>query len=138
MAAGWLKSERSDLLAQKEEQAKNLVAIPYSIVAQQYQMELQGKIAHQEAQRRAIDMIRTIRYGGDNYFWINDMHPSMVMHPIDPQLDGQDLAGYKDPAGKALFLEMIQTVKKDGRGFVSYRWPKPGKNHQAAVPKLSF
>jgi PAS domain S-box-containing protein len=134
----WLHSERSSLLAEKQEQAKNLVAIPYSIIAQQYRLEREGQINRGEAQRRAIESLKGIRYGDDNYFWINDMHPTMVMHPMKAQLDGEDLTNYKDPSGKALFVEMIRTVKKDGQGFVRYQWPRPGNKSERSVAKLSF
>jgi len=66
------------------------------------------------------------------------MHPTMVMHPRMPQLDGQDLTNYRDADGKALFVEMVRTVTKNGRGFVSYQWPRPGKEHDGAVAKLSY
>ena len=47
------------------------------------------------------------------------------MHPINVKLEGQDLNGNKDPTGKFLFVEFVDTVKKNGSGFVSYMWPKP-------------
>jgi methyl-accepting chemotaxis protein len=34
------------------------------------------------------------------YFWINDMNNIMVMHPIKPALEGQNLADLEDPTGK--------------------------------------
>ena len=134
----WLQSEHLSLLAEKQEQAKNLVAIPYSIIAHQYALEKEGKISRDEAQRTAIEAIQAVRYDGDNYFWINDMHPTMVMHPIKSQLNGKDLTNYKDPAGKRLFLEMVKAVRRDGQGFVRYQWPRPGKENQGSVAKLSF
>jgi len=33
----------------------------------------------QEAQKHAIARIAALRYGEDGYFWINDMHPRMVV-----------------------------------------------------------
>jgi len=134
----WLHSERTSLLAEKQEQAENLVAIPYSIISQQYRLEREGKISQEEAQRRAIESLKELRYDGNNYFWVNDMHPSMVMHPKMPQLDGKDLTNYRDPASKALFVEMVRAVTKDGQGFVAYRWPRPGKENEKPVAKLSF
>jgi len=32
----------------------------------------------------------------------------------------------KDPSGNALFLGFVDVVKKQGAGFYSYLWPKPG------------
>ena len=50
----------------------------------------------------------------------------MVMHPIKPELDGNDLTQAKDPTGLFLFTEFSKTVKASGAGFVFYMWPKPG------------
>ncbi len=85
---------------------------------------------------QAMKIIKNMRYAGDNYLWINDMKPTMVMHPMKPAMDGTDLSTYKDPNGKLLFNEMVKVCEKDGQGFVDYMWPKPGKDKP--VPKLSY
>jgi methyl-accepting chemotaxis protein len=136
LAAFWLTNERSRLFAEKQEKARNLVETAYSVAVQYHELEKNGKLSRQAAQQRAIETLKAMRYEGNNYFWINDLHPAMVMHPTKPQLDGKDLSGMKDPAGKALFVEMVETVRKSGSGFVSYMWPKPGADKPVA--KLSF
>ncbi|MCP3952085.1 MAG: methyl-accepting chemotaxis protein, partial [Desulfobacterales bacterium] len=86
----------------------------------------------------AMGIVRGMRYGpaGKDYLWINDMQPAMVMHPIKPALDGKDLSGFKDPAGKHLFVEMAKVCGENGEGFVEYLWPKPG--HEKPVAKISY
>ncbi|MGY4450551.1 HAMP domain-containing protein/uncharacterized protein YoxC [Bradyrhizobium sp. i1.3.1] len=64
------------------------------------------------------------------------MAPKMVMHPIKPELDGKDLSGMKDPAGNALFMGFVDVVNKQGAGFYSYLWPKPG--FEQPVGKISY
>jgi methyl-accepting chemotaxis protein len=64
------------------------------------------------------------------------MHPYMVMHPYKEKLDGQDLSGLADPAGKKLFVAFANEVKSNGAGFVDYLWPKPGQNKPVA--KVSY
>ncbi|MDY0744020.1 methyl-accepting chemotaxis protein [Paucibacter sp. R3-3] len=95
-----------------------------------------GAISEDEAKKQAAAAIGKIRYSGTEYVWINDMRPVMVMHPIKPEMAGQDLSGNKDPNGKALFVEMVQAVKANGSGYVDYLWPKPGASEP--VPKRSF
>ncbi len=82
--------------------------------------------------------ISALRYGPKNedYFWINDTRPVMVMHPYKPELDGKDLSGIQDPAGKKLFMEFVAVCQANGGGFVEYLWPKPGQDEPVA--KLSF
>ncbi len=133
----WLESERAQILAEKEQATFGIVEAAYSIVADEYRDETDGKVSREEAQRRSIQAIRAIRYGDGNYVWINDMHPTMVMHPTQPALEGKDLTNYRDPAGKALFVEAIELVRKSGAGHLRYLWPKPGKGRRL-VPKISY
>jgi methyl-accepting chemotaxis protein len=86
-------------------------------------------------QEEALKTIGEMRYGVDGYFWINDSHPKMVMHPIKPELNGKDLSQSKDPNGKFLFNEFVKATAKDkAGGKVDYLWPKPGKE----APQLKF
>ena len=84
--------------------------------------------------------VKKLRYdccGEPNYVWIQDMHPKMIMHPIKPQLDGTDLTGNADPAGKHLFVEFVKAVEKKPDGdWVDYKWTKLGEAD--ATPKKSW
>ncbi|MBI5896880.1 MAG: methyl-accepting chemotaxis protein, partial [Desulfobacterales bacterium] len=84
----------------------------------------------------AISLIKALRYNTDDYLWINDTAPVMVMHPFKPELDGKDLSDFKDPNGKKLFVEFVAVCEQKGEGFVDYMWPKPG--YSQPVPKLSY
>jgi methyl-accepting chemotaxis protein len=64
------------------------------------------------------------------------MHPKMVMHPIKPSLNGQDLSDFKDPNGKHLFNEFVKVCREKREGFIDYMWPKPG--YDKPVLKLSY
>lgn len=100
-------------------------------------MEKSGALTRDVAQQQAKAIIASMRYdNGSGYFWINDMGPKMVMHPIKPELNGTDLSGNKDPNGKFLFMEFVNTVKNGGKGFVDYYWPKPGSPDP--VEKFSY
>jgi methyl-accepting chemotaxis protein len=90
----------------------------------------------EEAKRQAIATIKNLRYDVDDYFWINDLEPRMVMHPMQPELDGKNLSENKDPNGKRLFVAFVEVCKKDGAGLVDYYWPKPGS--PKPVPKISY
>lgn len=82
----------------------------------------------EERQAAAIKVIDKMRWGldGKNYFWIQDMTLHMVHHPLSQHLNGKSLKDFKDPDGVKLFVEMDRLAKKNGEGFVDYKWPKPG------------
>ncbi|WP_304542873.1 methyl-accepting chemotaxis protein [Sulfurimonas microaerophilic] len=84
----------------------------------------------------ALKTISQMRFGKGGYFWINDLMPKMIMHPIKPSLNGKDISEVKDPNGVYLFMEMVKTVKSQDEGMVQYSWSKP--NEQNPVPKMSY
>ncbi len=116
-----------------KQQLQSIVNLAYTAVEGVYKREDLTEFQKKEEAKR---IIRTMRYSGGNYLWINDLQATMVMHPIKPALDGKDLSGFKDPTGKKLFMEMVTVAKEKGEGFVSYKWPKPGK--EEPVAKLSY
>ncbi len=127
---------RSSLLAEKQQKTRHLVDTAYSLVAYHHGLFASGKVGEAEAKAGAIAAVRALRYDQAEYFWINDMHPTMVMHPFKPELDGKDLSGFKDPNGKHLFVAFVDTVKQSNAGFVNYLWPRPGADKP--VPKVSY
>ena len=106
------------------------------ILKEEHAAVQKGGITVADAQKRALARVATLRYGSNDYFWVNDMHPRMVMHPMRPEMNGNDISTFKDPNGKALFVDFVNVVKKDGAGFVPYEWPKPG--FDKPQPKLSY
>ena len=124
------------LMDEKRTATKSAVETAYSIVAYYGGLESSGTLSKEDAQAQAKAAVKAIRYMGGNYYWINDLGPNMIMHPIKPALDGKDVSGVKDPNGKKLFIEMAQVSKKSGEGFVPYMWPKPGAD--APQDKISY
>ena len=115
---------------------ESVVAGAMSLIESCAENEALGDIEARQA--KAKELIAALRYGpdGTDYLWINDKHPTMVMHPIKPELNGQDLTNSKDPNGKALFVEAVKACEDTGKGFVTYQWPFPGSNK--LTPKLSY
>ncbi|CAN7424010.1 methyl-accepting chemotaxis protein [Rhizobium leguminosarum] len=132
----FLNYSYSELEAERKAGLAQMDATALGIFDKYYKMEQAGTMTREQAQAAAKDVIGAMRYGADGYFWINDMRPTMVMHPIKPQLDGTDISQMKDPTGKFLFVEFVNKVKKDGKGFVDYLWPKPGADQP--VLKYSY
>jgi signal transduction histidine kinase len=118
---------------------RELTESSWSILAAHAQEERDGLLTRQKAQASAIENLRRLRYGPElkDYFWINDMHPRIVMHPYRPDLEGKDISGFTDPNGKRLFLEFVKVVKANSAGYVDYEWQwkdDPGR----IVPKISY
>ena len=95
-----------------------------------------GRISDADAKRLALTALRALRYQGEEYVWVNDMQPVILMHPIKPELEGKNAAAMADPNGKHLFVEFARKVHDDSQGVVDYLWPRPGS--EQPVPKLSY
>jgi hypothetical protein len=131
-----LPSTRAQIQMEKMQAVRQTVDVAYNILAADAASALRGDCSQEEAQRRARISLKNLRYNTDDYFFINDLHPTMIMHPFKPELDGKDLSDNKDPNGVRLFVEMANVCRSKGEGVVEYMWPKPGV--EKPVPKITY
>ncbi len=135
----FLPSLEKHMMAQKREMMRELTDSTWSLLAEYQQSVELGELTLEAARSRAANRIQGLRYGpeGKDYFWINDLHPKMIMHPYRSDLNGQDITDFKDPDGKHLFVEFVNIVNAHGSGFVDYMWQWKD-DPQRVVPKISY
>ncbi|MDP2560088.1 methyl-accepting chemotaxis protein [Psychrobium sp. 1_MG-2023] len=114
----------------------SVIDVAHSIVATQHRLVTEGKLSTEQAQKNALKTIQGMRFQGNEYFWVNDMQPVMLMHPIKPSLNQKHLGKLEDPNGKQIFNEFVKTVQQSGQGYVDYYWPRAGSD--TPVPKISY
>ncbi len=131
-----LLGTRTTMMNEKRIATRAIVDSGVSIVDLYYKEQQAGRLTQAQAQASALAALRAVRFGDQDYIWVNDMHPVVIMHPMKPELNGKDATGIKDPNGNALFVAFVRMVEAHGAGFVEYLWPKPGR--QEPVPKLSY
>lgn len=127
-----LSAQKSMLLEDRKVKTKHVVETAFGVLQHFHALQAKGQMTEQQARQGAITAVKALRYEGSEYFWINDLQPRVVMHPIKPALDGKDVSELKDPTGKALFVEFVKVVKDAGAGYVDYQWPKPGATDPVA------
>lgn len=127
-----MMDDKRESLMQLTESAESLLKLYHS-------KAIDGLLPVKEAQEKAIEHLRHLRYGPElkDYFWINTMTPKMIMHPYRPDLEGQNIAHFKDPAGKRMFWEMVNIVKLQNAGYVDYLWQWKSDSKKI-VPKISY
>ena len=122
-----------------ERKTQQLVEAATSVL---YEYEAQAKAGYyteEDAKQHALTAISGMRYAGQEYFFVIERGPRMVMHPFKPELNGTDISDVKDPEGKRLFVDMVKVVEKDKAGFVPYMWPKPGApSGSEPMSKISY
>ncbi len=130
--------ERS-FLENKREMIQELTSVAWSVLELYETEEKAGRLSRKEAQAKAIAEIQHLHYGDSHqdYFWITDLSPVMVMHPYSPELNGTDVSQYKDSGGKRVFYEMKELANQKGSGFLDYFWHSK-YDTQENVQKLSY
>ncbi|MBA3974962.1 MAG: hypothetical protein C0504_12195 [Candidatus Solibacter sp.] len=130
---------KNNIVERKREMIRELTQVAWSELSGLHEQEKRGALTRPAAQQAAIARVQQLRFGDDgkDYFWICDMRPRMVMHPYRPDLDGQDLSEYSDPAGNDLFVEAVRLVRKTGDGYIEYVWQWKD-DAQRVGPKLSY
>jgi len=130
-----------DLIRGRKDSLTDIVDLSYTLV-DEYQARVdKGEFTLAEAQKRAAQRLRNMRYGVGEYFFITDISqptPAMIMHPTVPALEGKVLSDAKFdkatrfwlgdamdakaeayPGGKKnLFQAFLEVCTKAGQGFV--------------------
>jgi signal-transduction protein with cAMP-binding, CBS, and nucleotidyltransferase domain/PAS domain-containing protein len=130
---------RRNIIERKREMIRELTQAAWSELAGLHEQEQRGTLSREAAQQAALTRVRRLRYGDDgkDYFWITDGQPRLLMHPYRPDLEGQDVSTYADPAGKRLFAEFAALVGAQGEGYADYLWQWKD-DERRVVPKLSY
>jgi len=137
LALIWLHSRiRTSTFETQQQKIQELVQSAWSVANYYGKQAESGAITNQQAQESVKKTIQNMRFGGDNYFWINDLQPAMIMHPTNLSLNGKDLSGFKDANGMSIFVRMAGICRESGEGSLRYMWAKPGST--VPVPKISF
>jgi len=124
----------TSLNEQQSEKIKQIVENTHGIFKHFHQLEINNVLTQEEAQKQALAVINGLRFGDNEYYWVNNLEPKMIMHPMKPSLIGQNVVGITDTDGVAIFAEMVKLVKADGEGFLYYNWDKGG----IPVDKISY
>ena len=104
---------KDQMYSRADIQSRNAVDNAYSIAKYYYALEEKGELSAEEAQNRAKDEIKEMRYGEDGYFWIDNTDYINVMHPMKPELLGKSRLNEQDAKGKYLCKEYIEGAQKN-------------------------
>jgi len=125
------------LLADRKAKTQEMVDTAYSLVAHFASLADKGVLTQDAAKQQAAEAVGDMRYADSGYFWINDMQPKMVMHPLHKDWNGADVSGKQDAKGTRIYLDFVR-IAKAGGGFDSYWYPKLGHPKEVFFPKISY
>ena len=136
LSAFALSQIRTLLMEDRMVKTQNIVETAHGLLGHYAKLADSGAMTKDEAQKAALAALADLRYAENEYFFVQDLHSVMLMHPIAKKLIGKNLSGLKDPTGKLFNQEMTNLATSKGEGFVEYMWPKPGQEEPA--PKISY
>jgi methyl-accepting chemotaxis protein len=84
---------RGVLLEDRQLKTQHVVDVAYSLVEHYYGQVQSGALTEDAGKAAAMTALEALRYGGNEYFWVNDMSPTMLMHPFSKKLLGQNIGG---------------------------------------------
>lgn len=118
------------LISQYDLRIVSEVETAYSLMNDAYEKYKAGELTEKEAKRKAIDDIKTLRYGDSGYFWIDDTNGILIGHPMLPEQEGDNRINIQDPNGVYLIQNIIKVATTgENNGFSEYEWEKPGVDY---------
>jgi len=110
--------------AHRKESLADLTMTGVSVLNYYQSLEEKNVCSRKLAQESAKNNIRNLRFGKDkkNYFFVIDVRGYAQLNPYRPDLEGNNQLHLQDVDGKFFINEIIDVAKKDGEGFVHYKW----------------
>ena len=113
-----------------ESRQQQAVALVQAIASQLDAEAAAGLQDAATAKARVRQLAATSRYGEHGYFFLFDTSGVMVMHPVNPALDGLPMLAHEQDYMVQAFRTFVDVATNQGKGFASYLWPKPGEAGQ--------
>ena len=120
---GYMEARRAEL--------RHYVLLAASVVRPLHDSGRDDPAARAEAMR----LLSSLDYGHDGYFFLYDLHGTVLAHSRQPELVGQNLWELRDPLGRPTIQRLIAQARAGG-GYVEYLWRKPSSGETA--PKLGY
>ncbi len=94
-----------------------------------------GVYTKEEGMKLAADMVRTLRYGTDGYFWV-DLSDGTNVVLLGNETEGTNRLNTKDVNGFEMVKDFIQGAVSQGSYFSDYAYPKEGGTEP--MPKRAY
>ncbi|TFH87782.1 HAMP domain-containing protein [Billgrantia azerbaijanica] len=83
------------------------------------------------AQRRALELLESLRFEGDNYVFVYQSDGVMLVQPAAPDKVGTNMLDATDANGKHMIRDMAELAAQGG-GVYQYEWPHPNTGEPEA------
>jgi len=134
MAAVGLSALWGNMMEDRKAKLRDVVTLARQALELDYQASRQAKLSDAETMERSKVLLRTFRFGKDDYFYAIDAKGIAVANP-NPKVEGKNLYDAVDSDG-VLFVRKQLEIAANGGGFLSYRFPRAAGGDP--LPKTSY
>jgi methyl-accepting chemotaxis protein len=130
-----LSIERQTLNDDYNVKIKEEVQIAISMIDAIYKKTKTGELTLAEAKKQSADLLRSLRYGKNGYFWA-DTTEGLNIVLLGSKTEGTNRLNSRDVKGKYLIKDIIANGEKKNGGYTDYWFPKPGAT--LSSPKRAY
>ncbi|NQW71728.1 MAG: cache domain-containing protein [Actinobacteria bacterium] len=107
-----------------KERRQSLVDVSAPVIAALNELRAavdRGEMTTTDAQTTALAMLKSVRFGNNDYFFTYDRNMVALAHP-NPKFQGQNLLDLQDADGRFIVRDARDVALNQGSGFTQYRW----------------
>ncbi len=124
----------SNLLDDRKAKLQDVVLLARQALDLNYQASRQAGVSEADAVERSKAVLRTFRFGKDDYFYALNAQGVVVANP-NPKVEGKNLYDAPDSDG-VFFVRKQLELAANGGGLVSYRFPRASGGEP--LPKIAY
>lgn len=136
-----IQTFEENLLRSKRQELQHYVGLAMTSIAR---IVAEAEPGDKKAEAEVKQVLHSMTYGEDGYFFVYDSEGVNLVHSIQPELVGRNLYDLQDRNGKYVIRNLLQ-LAGDGGGFYRYIWRKPSKgdledklSYVVQIPKLNW
>jgi methyl-accepting chemotaxis protein len=135
MSDAAINNQEKVLLTDYDSFIKTQVETVLNLISGLERRATNGELTVDDAKKQAADIVRKLRYGNENYFWIDTVEGINIAY-LGKEIEGKSRIDQQDKKGSRFIHELIEKAKNDGGGYVDYWFPKPG--NEVPLPKRGY
>jgi methyl-accepting chemotaxis protein len=124
----------NNLMEDRRGKLQDIVTVAREALEHDYQIWKAAGLSDDETKERGSALLRTMRFGNDDYVYANAYSGVSVSNP-NPKVQGKNLIDVADPDGVFFVRRQIELSAKGG-GFLIFRFPRATGGDP--LPKLTY
>lgn len=127
--------QKESLYEEYDKKIKEQVDIAISMIDSIYNETKTGKLTLDEAKKESADLLRSLTFGEEGYFWADTVEGVNVVY-LGKDVEGTNRINTQDIKGNYMIKEIIENGKKEDGGYTEYWFPKLGEKE--SLPKRGY